>query len=78
VLRLSLAFAVLMNDGSSFLLTTLEASLDVLFSICLVEDVRPLRLEIKRVCEGLLPDAVGMTDGFGFSDWEVRRTHIRW
>ena len=34
---------------------------------------RSLRVAIKRLCEELLPEAIGLSDGFGFSDWELDR-----
>ena len=37
------------------------------------DPTRSLRLAIKRTCEALLPEAIGLSDGFGFSDWELDR-----
>ena len=37
------------------------------------DPTRLLRLAIKRTCEALLPEAIGLSDGFGFSDWELDR-----
>lgn len=34
---------------------------------------RPLRTEIQRLCLDLLPQAVALTDAFGFSDWDLDR-----
>ena len=34
---------------------------------------RGLRVAIKELCEELLPEAIGLSDGFGFSDWELDR-----
>ena len=33
-----------------------------------------LRLEIDQVAQQLLPEIVGLTDSFGFSDWELNST----
>jgi acyl-CoA oxidase len=30
-----------------------------------------LRSEISRLCVSLLPERIGLTDAFGFSDWEL-------
>ena len=37
------------------------------------DPTRELRVAIKRVCEELLPEAIGLSDGFGFTDWELDR-----
>ena len=37
---------------------------------------RGLRVAIKRLCEELLPEAIGLSDGFGFSDWELDRSIV--
>ena len=34
---------------------------------------RTLRMEINRLCLKLLPQAIGLTDAFGFTDWELDR-----
>ena len=39
----------------------------------LSDPTRNLRLAIKRLCEELLPEAVGLTNGFRFTDWELDR-----
>ncbi|KDQ56007.1 hypothetical protein JAAARDRAFT_59460 [Jaapia argillacea MUCL 33604] len=62
-----------------YLLTTVESALVDLFSFGLFrsgevggrDSTRELRMEIKRLCEGLLPEAIGLTDAFGFTDWEL-------
>ena len=60
----------------------LESALADLLSFALIstpssvnqDDVsRPLRKEIQRLCLDLLPQAVALTDAFGFSDWELDR-----
>ena len=35
--------------------------------------VRELRKEVQRLCLKLLPQSIGLTDAFGFSDWELDR-----
>ncbi|KAF5376636.1 hypothetical protein D9615_007859 [Tricholomella constricta] len=32
---------------------------------------RALRLHINRLCQELLPNAIGLSDAFGFTDWEL-------
>lgn len=50
-----------------YLLTTVEAALADLRGI----DSRALRARIGTLCTGILPDAIGLTDAFGFTDWEL-------
>lgn len=38
---------------------------------------RALRVAIKQACLDILPEAVGLTDGFGFNDWELDRYGFR-
>ncbi|KAF9262889.1 peroxisomal oxidase [Marasmius fiardii PR-910] len=68
-----------------YLLTTMEASLTDFLSFGLLrfphrdsqttarsrDPTRGLRLTIARLCEDLLPEAIGLTDAFGFTDWEL-------
>ncbi|KAH7928004.1 acyl-CoA oxidase [Leucogyrophana mollusca] len=60
-----------------YLLTTAEAALVDLFSFGLIcrdgasDPTRSLRLAISTLCAELLPDAIGLTDAFGFSDWAL-------
>ncbi|KAG7088140.1 hypothetical protein E1B28_012162 [Marasmius oreades] len=68
-----------------YLLTTIEASLTDFLSFGLLrfpphdsrelprsrDPARTLRLAILRLCEDLLPEAIGLTDAFGFTDWEL-------
>ncbi|KAH9912332.1 uncharacterized protein BXZ73DRAFT_107469 [Epithele typhae] len=60
------------------LLTTVEAGLVDILSFGLpgarkpgTDVTRGLRVGIKRTCEELLPEAIGLSDGFGFTDWEL-------
>lgn len=65
------------------MLTILEGALADLLSYGLLpppppdqkggDACRALRLEIQRLCLELLPQAIGLTDAFGFSDWELDR-----
>ena len=34
---------------------------------------RELRKEVQRLCLKVLPQSIGLTDAFGFSDWELDR-----
>ncbi|EFI26847.1 acyl-CoA oxidase [Coprinopsis cinerea okayama7 len=60
-----------------YLLTTLEAGITDVLSFGLLSSTtgsdatRSLRLAIQRVCQALLPEAIGLTDAFGFTDWEL-------
>lgn len=60
-----------------YLLTTVEDALVDLFSTGLLQQSqsesgdRQLRLAIKQQCSRLLPDAIGLTDAFSFSDWAL-------
>ncbi|KAJ7589583.1 peroxisomal oxidase [Mycena floridula] len=68
--------AVLLN---LYLLTTVESALVDLLSYGLFrvesssneDPTRFLRLAIKNLCAELVPQAIGLTDAFGFSDWEL-------
>ena len=37
------------------------------------DPIRELRLAIDASCRGILPDAIGLTDAFAYSDWELDR-----
>ncbi|OJA14153.1 hypothetical protein AZE42_09596 [Rhizopogon vesiculosus] len=60
-----------------YLLTTAESALVDLFSVGLIhptgagDPTQDLRLAIKALCLGILPNAIGLTDAFGFSDWSL-------
>ncbi|KAF7965078.1 hypothetical protein HWV62_45767 [Athelia sp. TMB] len=60
------------------LLTTIESSLADLLSFKIINPtsdsagpIRSLRAEIASLCLDLLPNAIGLTDAFGFTDWEL-------
>ncbi|KAI8996281.1 acyl-CoA oxidase [Trametes punicea] len=62
------------------LLTTAERGLADILSFNLLsrptssgeaDPSKELRMTIKRLCLELLPEAIGLTDGFGFTDWEL-------
>ncbi|KAL0578791.1 hypothetical protein V5O48_003203 [Marasmius crinis-equi] len=74
-----------------YLLTTIESSLTDFLSFGLLrlplrdpsssgslsrDPTRGLRLAIARLCEDLLPEAIGLTDAFGFTDWELDRYSV--
>ena len=65
-----------------YLLTTVENALTDLLSFNLLssastssptrrDSTHPLRLYIKQLCISLLPEAIGLSDAFGFTDWEL-------
>ena len=61
-------------------LTAVEAALTDMLSFGLLgpagpvhDPTRGLRVAVKRICEALLPEAIGLSDGLGFSDWELDR-----
>jgi acyl-CoA oxidase len=66
-----------------YLLTTVEGGLTDLLSFGVIrpstsgpgvkDPTRSVRLSIKAVCEELLPEAIGLTDAFGFTDWDLDR-----
>lgn len=37
------------------------------------DPTRSVRMAIKKLCEELLPEAIGLTDAFGFTDWDLDR-----
>ncbi|PFH50109.1 hypothetical protein AMATHDRAFT_61772 [Amanita thiersii Skay4041] len=63
-----------------YLLTTVEGGLVELLSFGVIrpatgnmpnDPTRSLRMTIERLCLELLPNAIGLTDAFGFTDWEL-------
>ncbi|KAK1236046.1 hypothetical protein PQX77_000725 [Marasmius sp. AFHP31] len=70
---------------SLYLLTTIESGLTDFLSFGLLrfpprdsstkslsrDPTRGLRLAIAHICQDLLPEAIGLTDAFGFTDWEL-------
>ena len=63
-----------------YLLTTLEAGVADLLSFGVFkaaprggDATRPLRLAVHRTCRSILPEAIGLSDAFGFTDWELDR-----
>ncbi|EJD04840.1 peroxisomal oxidase [Fomitiporia mediterranea MF3/22] len=63
-----------------YLLSTAEAALVDLLSLGAVPaqseavekaPVQSLRLEITRLCAELVPEAISLSDAFGFTDWEL-------
>lgn len=72
-----------------YLLTTVETGLVDLLSFGLLrlpkattrisgsrDPTRSLRMAITNLCAELLPDAIGLTDAFGFTDWELDRSVV--
>lgn len=65
-----------------YLLSTVETSLEDLLSLGILSYQAPsgarspsrsLRLEISKSYQILLPEAIRLTDAFGYSDWELDR-----
>jgi hypothetical protein len=68
-------------------LTTVEGALVDLLSFGLVrpkaiygeslsssiDSTRAVRLAIQRLCQELIPEIIGLTDAFGFTDWDLDR-----
>ncbi|KDR78247.1 hypothetical protein GALMADRAFT_224622 [Galerina marginata CBS 339.88] len=63
-----------------YLLTTVEGGLADLLSFGVIrpttsavpkDPTRSVRLSIKHLCEELLPEVIGLTDAFGFTDWDL-------
>ncbi|KAI0758856.1 acyl-CoA oxidase [Fomes fomentarius] len=69
--------AILRKLYTLHLLTAVESGLVDVLSFGLLgspergDATRGLRVAIKKVCEELLPEAIGLSDGFGFTDWEL-------
>lgn len=73
------------NLNLQYLLTTVEAALTDLMSFGILrfptphktagprDPARILRVTISELCTELLPNAIGLTDAFGFTDWELDR-----
>ena len=75
---------------SQYLLTTVEGALVDLLSFGLmrpkatygesplssIDPTRALRLAIQRLCQELIPETIGLTDAFGFTDWDLDRLVI--
>ncbi|KAG5650389.1 hypothetical protein H0H81_012401 [Sphagnurus paluster] len=72
---------VLRSLYTLYLLTVVEAGLADLLSFGLLrpttnssgssDPARSLRLYISQLCQELLPNAIGLSDAFGFTDWEL-------
>lgn len=61
-----------------YLVTTVEAGLVDLLSFNILnssggsrDPTRSVRMTIKKLCTELLPEAIGLSDAFGFTDWEL-------
>lgn len=60
-----------------YLLTSAESALVDLLSVGLIrhtgagDPTQDLRLAVKALCLEVLPNAIGLTDAFGFSDWSL-------
>ena len=42
----------------------------------LTDPTRAVRLAIHRLCQELIPETIGLTDAFGFTDWDLDRSLI--
>ncbi|THH33351.1 hypothetical protein EUX98_g807 [Antrodiella citrinella] len=69
--------AALTNLLTLYLLTTIETALvdvlsfHILSSTTNEDPTVQIRRSIRDICLNLLPQAVGLTDAFGFTDWEL-------
>ncbi|KAH8114987.1 acyl-CoA dehydrogenase/oxidase C-terminal [Phellopilus nigrolimitatus] len=61
-----------------YLLSTVETALTDILSFGLIPPVvagedptKALRMEIARLCAELVPEAISLTDAFGYTDWEL-------
>ena len=73
-----------------YLLTTVEGGLVDLLSFGLmrptvihgklpshsIDPTRTVRLAIQHLCQELLPESIGLTDAFGFTDWDLDRQAV--
>jgi hypothetical protein len=66
---------MLTQAAIQYILTTVEVGLADLLSLSLIDPscVPALREAISSLCVKLLPEAVYLSDAFGFSDWELDR-----
>jgi len=71
--------AVLKRLYTLYLLTEVESALSDLYAFGLLsvtsangdDPAQHLRDAIARTCTALLPEAIGLSDAFGFTDWEL-------
>ena len=65
-----------MHERPQFLLSTLTNALAPLLELSILApaSAAPLRAAQALAAQALLPDLVGLTDSFGFSDWELDTT----
>ncbi|KAL5478962.1 hypothetical protein ACEPAI_2249 [Sanghuangporus weigelae] len=65
--------AIIRSLLTLYLLSTAEAGLVDLLSLGVIttQPAEMLRLEVSRSCRELLPEAVSLSDAFGFTDWEL-------
>lgn len=88
LLHLVSSFTIVMNFAwtdafrGQYLLSTAEAALVDLLSLAVIsqqasrgnkESALMLRLELAHFCSQLLPEAISLSDAFGYSDWEIDR-----
>ena len=54
-------------------MTTVEDSFADMASLGLVspQSLQRLRKDVGSLCHAILPDVIGLTDAFGFDDWEL-------
>ena len=43
-----------------------------------IDPTRAVRLAIQRLCQELIPETIGLTDAFGFTDWDLDRLVINY
>ncbi|KAG9033601.1 hypothetical protein FRB95_014589 [Tulasnella sp. JGI-2019a] len=57
-----------------YMLTMVEGASGDLLALSLLapgECIKELRITVSRLCVDLLPELIGLTDAFGFTDWEL-------
>ena len=67
-----------MYSWQQYLLTTVDMAMNDILSIHVLpatagDRIRKLRMMADRVCRDILPEAIALTDAFGWTDWELDR-----
>ena len=63
-----------------FMLSTIESSMSDFLEFAILTPAHALevRRSLRNACIEILPEAVGLTDAFGYSDWELDRCVSSW
>lgn len=75
---------MMIGCDTQYLIVTVESALVDILSFGLLplgtsaafqsrDPTRALRVAVDKLCRELLPEVIGLTDAFGFTDWELDR-----